>query len=150
MQRWLAILLGSLLLGSALVSVQAEPAHAGTTAYKCVNAGCKYGKVRAAYTSLIHDRADNRGATASGTCDPTNDVTRWRVERLRIYEGTTQRYSTSSPFGWHTNCALATYYWGTNVVREDIPDSMYTKTHWERDASCSGCDFDQWVNTYSY
>jgi len=127
-----------------------QPASAYSyTTYKCALSGCKYGKFRAGYDTYSHRQFAHRGATASGTCDPSNNVTRWRVSKSRLYEFGSLKYS-AGPFGWHTNCSLQTYTWTQTVPRDGGTGNMYSKAHFEWDASCGGCDFDEWIQSYSY
>lgn len=143
-------LFATLLAFHFLLLIGAMPARAwSNTAYKCAVSGCKYGQYRAAYDSLAHHQTDHRGSTASGSCDPSNNVIQWRVSETRTYENGSSKYS-AGPLGWHTNCSLSTYYWTQTVPRDYSPGLMRSRGHFEWDASCTGCDFDEFIWTAWY
>lgn len=139
----------AVVLGILLIQPMNAEATWSYTAYRCAAAGCKYGKYRAAYDSYAHREYWHVGATASGTCDPTNDIVQWRVSETRTYEDSVLKY-TAGPFGWHTNCALLAYLWTVTVPRDYAVGLMQSRAHFEWDAACGGCDFDEliWTSTY--
>lgn len=151
--RWRIPILWVGVLILAVLAMEAFPKAAQAswayTPYVCAMAGCKYGQYRVAYDSYAHQRYYHRGATASGTCDPSNDVVRWRVSNTRTYENGSLKNS-DGPFGWHDNCALATYTWTKLVPRDYRPGLMQSRGHYEWDVACSGCDFDEFIWTPQY
>jgi hypothetical protein len=80
-----------------------QPAQALVSPYWCVWAGCKYGMASIEYTSTTTIYMRARGGTASQTCDPSNDVRRWRHRVVHT------KASYSGPTGvWYANCNVYT------------------------------------------
>lgn len=129
--------------GLILALTQLPPAEATLTAYKCAIDGCKYAKARVDYTvnspnSSTVNRIDVRGATASGSCDPTNDVTNWRVNAATVRNSSNTIIWSTGSSAYKTNCdvnasgALFTYYPG---VSASSPRSVIT---WRHNTGCCG------------
>ena len=70
---------------------------------KCANQQC---------TSITINAVKWRGGTASGTCDPTNDQTAWRLVSVKIVRASDNHVNWSfGPGAWKTNCnVLANTY----------------------------------------
>ncbi|GEM_PF-1749300 len=143
-----ALLVGVSLLAAALWVGSAPPAeaHAEYTTWKCAPAGCKYAKARVRYDRHIKFWyvAYWRGGTASGSCDPGNNVIKWRLNEIRAINGLDYSYG---PAGWRTNCNVDSWTWRRTVNRfwSGGLDIRYSFFH---DVACAGCDFTSYIWVY--
>ena len=135
--------LAMLVLATALLLgvLPAPPSQAATvwTSWKCAPAGCKYGQTRIKYDRQIKTwyAAEWKGGTASQTCDPSNDVKKWRLQELKATSGLTYGWG---PQTYQTNCAVDDGYFGFNVNRSWSGGLDVKFTHFH-DVACGGCDF---------
>ncbi len=96
----------------------APPAEAATwTGYLCSSDGCKYGKISVTYDDYgsyarIYEVVD-WGATASGTCDTSNDIWRWRQQTAKV------KYNTSTPI-----------YYGSSIYKTNCNNTWDTSGKW--------------------
>lgn len=127
-------------------------AQALTTAWICGPSGCKYEQVRVQYTAAGPGGIDQQhqvwGSTASGTCDPTNDGIRWRIERTRLVTVNSIVQFDGGPYSWHTNCTIDNSPpppsgWWFVTINKSWSQSPSTKMEfWVfHDHACTGCDF---------
>jgi len=70
---------------------------------------CKYAQGKVNYTSSTVTALSWWGSTASGTCDPSNDVKRWQLQGTSLYNDATgtKIYGYTSGV-WRTNCEIVT------------------------------------------
>lgn len=121
------------------------PAHAcGSGDWAGPAEGCKYAKAKVGTTCVNNcDSVDInsvkwRGGTASGSCDPTNDVTQWRLRWIKIVRTTDDAVRWSRGAGaWHTNCNVdaATYSESPNLR---VGVDHIVKYKWEHVTACCG------------
>ena len=106
--------------------------------------GCKYAKAKVETTCINNCQSVDinsvkwRGGTASQSCDPTNDITQWRLRWIKIVRVTDNAVRWSRGAGaWHYNCNPndATYSEspGLRVGVDHI-----VKYKWEHVSSSSG------------
>lgn len=109
--HWLPIILALVLV--MVGSVQAQANHHQTTVFcsshtdwRASAEGChKYAEVKRIFQGGTLKEVWWRGGTASGTCDPTNDVNRWRIESVYVIRvGDNQLRWRFGPSDWHSNC----------------------------------------------
>lgn len=117
---WMAVLVALVLV--MLTSVSAHASHDVTA-----NCGSshpdwwgtdgichKYGEVKRVFSGGTLREVWWRGGTASGSCDPTNDVVKWRLESVYVIRvGDGRLRWQYGPGGYHSNCNVH----GTNYVR---------------------------------
>jgi hypothetical protein len=131
-----------------LTALSPQPARAAVefTSWKCTLAGCKYGQTRVKYDRVPRYwySAQWKGGTASQTCDPSNDVTRWRMDEVEATSGLTYSWG---PQTWKTNCNVNDLIYVVNVNKNWSGGLDVRFTHFH-DASCAGCDF--YSNTWHY
>jgi len=136
---------------SLLVATFPPPAYAFVyTSWKCAPAGCKYAQGRAYYSPGANylSQSQWRGGTASQSCDPTNDVIKWRLAESSLFEYAPEWRTTwvYGPTSWKYYCNVYFITYGVVVgefygTRADLWQEFY------HDASCSGCDFISTIRT---
>jgi hypothetical protein len=94
------------------------------------------------------------GSTASGTCDPSNDGIRWRIEKAEVWADGV-RISNKGPYLFETNCQIDNFpppgpgYWFVNVgVAYEDAGTAYGKHLVFHDHACAGCDFTDTIIHY--
>lgn len=138
-----ASLLVFLTLALLLSLMPAQPADATLSSWRCSLDGCKYAQARVDYTmnSPNHsttNRLDTRGATASGTCDSSNDISQWRIEQATVRGGSGAIIWSTGNSTYRTNCsitsstALRQYYPGVSA------SGSQARAVWRHNAACCG------------
>ncbi len=81
-----------------------DPAASGT--FYCP-LGCKYSQGKVEYNANTVQYLSWWGSTASGTCDPSNDVQRWQLQGNAVYNDANgaKVYGYTSGV-WKTNCEI--------------------------------------------
>lgn len=109
--------------------------------------GCKYAKAKVETRcvnncdSVDIDAVKWRGGTASGSCDPTNDITQWRLRWIKIVRVTDNavRWERGAS-GWHTNCNVdANTYVANPGLRVGVDHVV--KYKWEHVSTCCGSSY---------
>ena len=85
MQKSSALVAIMVLAMAGLMVMPAPPAEAARTPYVCTVSGCKYGKALIGYGSgpggtYTIDVLFARGGTATGWCDPSNNIRQWALD----------------------------------------------------------------------
>ena len=101
-------------LGMILFFVGLQNAGAGNTLINPAASGvfycadvCKYHQAKVQYTSSVVNYLSWWGSTASGTCDPSNDVEKWRLDGTSLYNDTSNaKLYGWGPQSWKTNCNI--------------------------------------------
>jgi hypothetical protein len=106
--------------------------------------GCKYAKAKVDTTCVNNCRSVDinlikwRGGTASGSCDPTNDITQWRLRWIKVVRTTDNAVRWSRGAGsWYTNCNVdsATY---SALPGLRVGVDHVVKYKWEHVTRCCG------------
>jgi hypothetical protein len=112
------------------------------------NAGCKYAQGKVDYTSTTVTAHSWWRSTASGTCDPSNNIEQWKLRSTAIYNDTTGvRVYLYESGVWRTNCEIVNntsppYAWvvNPNVSKPSNPSSHFWWQH-----ALPGLDFYPYV-----
>lgn len=138
----IGLLLSILLVLAGAVPAAAEIACAN--GWTGPNDGCKYAKAKVETACIDNcNRVDIRavkwrGGTASGSCDPSNDVTQWRLEWVKIVRASDGAVRWSfGPGAWHYNCNVdATTY--SRDPGLTIASDHLVKYKWQHVTQCCG------------
>jgi hypothetical protein len=90
--------------------------------------GChKYAEIKRVFSGGTLTEVWWRGGTASGTCDPTNDVDRWRLESVYVIRvGDNKLRWQFGPSDWHSNCDVhAVGYMRTPNLTMNVDHHIY-------------------------
>ncbi len=121
--------------------IPAPPADAFVqySSWKCAPAGCKYAQARIKYDRAIKKLhvAYWRGGTASQSCDPDNDVIKWRLTEIDAVNGMSWDYG---PTSYKYNCNVYSTTYGVGVYRY-WSGGLDMRFEFFHDVACSGCDF---------
>lgn len=132
----------------ALVVGFPDLASASTTGFRCSADGCKYAQGKVDYTSTTITAHSWWGSTASGTCDPTNNIDKWQLRATAAYNDSSgvRIYHYESGI-WRTNCQIVNdtnppWAWtvNPNVSKPSNPSSHFWWRH-----SLPGPDFYPYV-----
>lgn len=134
-----------LFLVSTLVALTPTPASAGSgkTGYRCAeNGSCKYAKGAVQWRTGSVTRKFTtyfwRGATASGSCDPSNDIHKWRARRIAVRDLSSSTLLYGDTFfkkDWY-NCAISyaaetTYYKVVESQQANLKARLYFRHYTE-------------------
>ncbi len=104
-----------------------NPASSGV--FYCADI-CKYHQGKVEYSSTKINYVSWWGSTASGSCDPSNDVVKWRLQGVSVFNDYTDvKLYGWGPQSWQTNC---------QIVYDENPPwawSLYTGINRPSDAS---------------
>lgn len=113
------------------------------------SSSCKYAQGKVEYGSSLVGHLSWWGSTASGTCDPTNDVTRWRLDHTAVYnDGNNAKIYGWGPSTYSTNCQIVNdnnppyaYVLDTQLIR---PNNASAHFWWKHDTA-QGFSFQEYV-----
>lgn len=109
-RQWLTVVVAFVLVMVGNVPVEAHhsftitcPSH---PQWRASGEGChKYAEVKMVFSGGTLTQVWWRGGTASGTCDPSNDVDHWRLESVYVIRvGDGQIRWQFGPSDQHSNC----------------------------------------------
>jgi hypothetical protein len=99
---------------------------------------CKYAKAKdrthcvdQLCTKITIDEVKWRGGTASGSCDPSNNIVKWRLLNVKIVRASDSVVRWKyGPGNYHTNCDVdATTY--TRTPNLTVSQDHWVKYNWE-------------------
>lgn len=147
-QRWIITVA---LLIATTIGLAMPVEAASWTPWKCSNAGCKYDQFRVYYDGnvvLIHGYF---GSTASGSCDPSNDGIRWRLQQTSLFKGSNLIHQTGGD-SWRTNCTTKnnppppTNWHKAMGTPQNVPPPGRSSHLWSwHEHECSGCSFQSYI-----